>query len=290
MKTKILFLLLPMFLFAQKQKIQLLDFQTKKPLQFVELLYNNESVFSDKNGNVFIDFKDNKIEILDGNYKPNLIEISANTESIELQKTVTELEEMVISKKPRTIINPQKKKLFKYFPIQSDNVILSEIVFKTEYRNKYLRKINFKNLPELYIKSIDRYSAEDFKRIKNATQILRINIFDSEKKLIFNSKTFEFISKNKKKFEIDIEDDILITDKPIFVEIQVLAAIDEMGYFIKKKIKMSIRPEQARNAPEEYDVKIWYKKRNSNFSFKDNNKMTSTESFINFGFEFEDVD
>ena len=43
--------------------------------------------------------------------------------------------------------------------------------------------------------------------------------------------------KNKKKIEIDIEDDILITDKPIFVEFQVLGAIDEMGYFIEKKIK-----------------------------------------------------
>ena len=109
MRIKILFLLLPMFLFAQQQKIQLLDFQTKKPLQFVDLLYNNESVFSVKNCNVFIDFNSDKIEVLDGNYKPNLIGISKDTEIIDLQNIITELEEMVISKKPRTIINPQKK-------------------------------------------------------------------------------------------------------------------------------------------------------------------------------------
>lgn len=290
MKTKILFFLLPIFLFAQKQKIQLLDNVTKKPLQFVQLLYNNESLFSDKNGNVFIDFNSDKIEVLDGNYKPNLIEISTNTESIELQNTVTELEEMVISKKPRTIINPQKKKLFDYFPVQSNGVMLNEIIFNKEYQNKYLRKIHFKSLPESYVSSIDGYSSEDFKKIKNATQILRINIYDSEKNLVFNSRTFEFISKNKFFFEIDIEDDILITDKPIFVEIQVIGAVDNTGYFIDNKIKMSIRPEQARNAPKEYDVKIWYKRRNSKFEYLDYNKNNKYKSYINFGFEFEDVD
>ncbi|RRJ88049.1 hypothetical protein EG240_14320 [Paenimyroides tangerinum] len=198
MRIKILFLLLPMFLFAQKQKIQLLDYQTKRPLQFVELLYNNESLFSDKNGNVFIDFNSDKIEVLDGNYKPNLIEISTNTESIELQNTVTELEEMVISKKPRTIINPQKKKLFDYFPVQSNGVMLNEIIFNKEYQNKYLRKIHFKSLPESYVSSIDGYSSEDFKKIKNATQILRINIYDSEKNLVFNSRNLSSINKSRK--------------------------------------------------------------------------------------------
>ena len=168
--------------------------------------------------------------------------------------------------------------------------MLNEIIFNKEYQNKYLRKIHFKSLPESYVSSIDGYSSEDFKKIKNATQILRINIYDSEKNLVFNSRTFEFISKNKFFFEIDIEDDILITDKPIFVEIQVIGAVDNTGYFIDNKIKMSIRPEQARNAPKEYDVKIWYKRRNSKFEYLDYNKNNKYKSYINFGFEFEDVD
>ncbi len=62
MKIKILFLLFPIIIFAQKQKIQLLDNVTKEPLQFVELLYNNKTIFSDKNGTIFIDFNENKIE------------------------------------------------------------------------------------------------------------------------------------------------------------------------------------------------------------------------------------
>jgi len=290
MRTKILFLLFPIFVFAQIQKIKLVDIETKEPLQFVELLYNNETLFSDKNGNFFIDFNSEKIEVLDGNYKPNLMEISATTKKIELQNTVTELEELVISKKPRTIINPQKKKLFAYFPIQSNGVILNEIIFNKEYQNKYLRKIFFKSLPEYYVSSIDGYTSEDFKKIKNATQILKVNIYDTDKKLIFKSKSMEFISKNKNFFEVDIEDDILLTDKPIFIEIQVLGAVDEMGYFIDKKIKMSIRPEQARNAPKEYEVKIWYKKRNSNSVLRENNQLTQTNSYINFGFELEDIE
>ncbi|WP_158611977.1 hypothetical protein [Paenimyroides tangerinum] len=53
---------------------------------------------------------------------------------------------------------------------------------------------------------------------------------------------------------------------------------------------MSIRPEQARNAPKEYDVKIWYKRRNSKFEYLDYNKNNKYKSYINFGFEFEDVD
>lgn len=290
MKIKILFLLLPIFLFAQKQKIQLLDYQTKKPLQFVELLYNNESLFSDKNGNVFVDFKDNKMEVLDGNYKPNLIEISKDTETIELQNIVTELEELIISKKPRTIINPQKRDLFKLIQIRTENVTLSEIVFKPEYQNKYLRKISFKTLSEIFFKS-DVISAADKKKLKNGTFVLKINILDKNKKQIYTSNVFEYKQKKKTNFEVDILDDILITNEPIFIEIQLLGALDDLGLFLKEKnYTLSTRPEQAKRKPVEYDVNVWTKKRNSILDFRNENKPGDLNSYINFGFEFEDAE
>ena len=259
MKIKILFLLFPIFVFAQIQKIKLVDIETKEPLQFVELLYNNETLFSDKNGNFFIDFNSEKIEVLDGNYKPNLMEISATTKKIELQNTVTELEELVISKKPRTIINPQRKDLTKYYYINSEMCILSELIFKHKYQNTYLRKISFKTLSELFFTS-DFISGEEKKKYKNSIQILRLNVFDKDKNKIFTSDPLEFIPKKKSNFEVSIDEDILITNDPIFIEIQVLGSLDGSGSFLNKQNTVSIRPEQSKLKPNEYEVKVWYKK------------------------------
>lgn len=290
MKTKILFFLLfPIFVFAQNQKIQLIDQETKEPLQFVELLYNNENMFSDKNGNIFIDFNDNKLQVLDGNYKPNLVEITANTKVIELQNQTTQLEEMIISKKPRTIINPQKKNLSKFFFINSEISILSEFFFKPEYQNKYLKKISFKISPELYFKT-ELITKNDIKKFKNSTQLLRIIVLDKNKNEIFTSNAFEFLPKKKSPFSVDIYEDILITNEPIFVEIQALGSLDVSGTFLNKNIAVSIRPEQVKIKSEEFNVNVWYKKRNVEMDFRDLNKINLYESFINFGFEFEDVD
>lgn len=290
MKTKILFLIFPIFVFAQNQKIQLINKETKEPLQFVELLYNNETLFSDKNGNVFIDFNSDKIEVLDGNYKPNFIEITKDTETIELQNTVTELEELVINKKPRTIINPQKKNLWRFFQIRTENITLSEIVFKPEYQNKYLRKITFNTLSEYFFKS-EQISSTDKKRLKNGTFILRVNIFDKNKNQIYTSNVFEYKQKKKTNFEVVILDDILITNEPIFIEIQLLGALDDLGLFLKEKnYTLSTRPEQAKKMPVEYDVEVWIKKRNSSLDFRKENKPGDLNSYINFGFELEDID
>ena len=169
----------------KKQKIQLLDNATKEPLQFVELLYNNKTIFSDKNGAIFIDFNDNKLEVLDGNYKPNVLEISANTSLIELQNTVTELQEMVISKKPRTIINPQSKGLWDHTYMGMDMVLLNEITFNKEYQSKYLRKVTFKSYRSIPANFDNSVKNKDFKKSRkkqmNATKLLRLNVFNENK-------------------------------------------------------------------------------------------------------------
>lgn len=294
MKIKILFLLFPIFIFAQKQKIQLLDKATKEPLQFVELLYNNKTIFSDKNGTIFIDFNENKIDILDGNYEPNVIEISTNTNIIELQNTVTQLQEIVISKKPRIIINPQSKGLWDHTYIGMDMVLLNEITFNKEYQDKYLRKVTFKSYRSIPANFDTSVKNKDFKKSRkkqmNATQLLRLNIFNENKEIIYSSIPVEYNTTQKHSFEIDILEDILITDKPVYIEIQVIGYLDETGTF--KEYYSSIRPQQAKNAPKEYKIKILQKKRTNNNSFYvDIFKLPYQQKFyINFGFEFEDVE
>ena len=294
MKIKILFLLFPIIIFAQKQKIQLLDIETKEPLQFVELLYNNKTIFSDKNGTIFIDFNENKIEILDGNYEPNVVEISTNTNIIELQNTVTELQEMVISKKPRTIINPQSKGLWDHTYIGMDMVLLNEITFNKEYQSKYLRKVTFKSYRSIPANFDTSVKNKDFKKSRkkqmNATKLLRLNVFNENKEIIYNSTPIEYKSNEKQSFEIDVLEDILITDKPLYIEIQVIGYLDETGEFAN--YYSAIRPQQAKNAPKEYKVNLLYKKRTEKHPFYvDLLKQPNRQKFyINFGFEFEDVE
>ena len=294
MKIKILFLLLfPILTFAQKQKIQLVDKETKKALQFVELLYNNESFFSDKNGNIFIDFNDNKLEIKDGNYKCNLIEITPTTKVIELQTQITELDEMVISKKARIIIAPQNKKIRDYFYIGSDMIFLNEVVFNPEFQNKYLRKVSFKTVPSIPANFETSVKKKDFKENRNkqiqAIQLLRLNIFDQNKEVIYKSNPIEYITSEKQSFEIDIFEDILITDKAIFIEIQVIGFLDETGQF--SDYYSTIRPEQTKIVPNDYKLNLLSKKRGSEKEFLDPIKLNVIpEGYINFGFEFENLE
>jgi len=284
---------IPMFLFAQKQKIQLVDELTKQPLQFVEILYDGENLFSDKNGNVLLDYNVNNIEILDRNYLPNQIEITSETHIVYLQNNVTELEELVISKKPRTIIKPQSKKIFDHFFIDSERIYLNEITFNSEYKNKYLRKISFKSVSELYGNIGGNLSPKDAriakKTIKNTIQLLRINIFDDNKKILFRSRPFEYTTNGKEFFEIDVEEDVLIGEKPLFVEIQVIGALNADGVFLEDIKNISIRPQQTKLPPKEYRARLLVKEKNSNLDFRDLVKEKRLlESYINFGFEFED--
>jgi len=290
MKIKILLLLLPIMVFSQKQKIQLLDKVTKEPLQFVELLYNNKSIFSDKNGAIFIDFNENKIEILDGNYEPNVVEIFANTNIIELENSVIQLQEMIISKKPITIINPQSKGLWDHTYIGMDMVLLNEITFNKEYQGKYLRKVTFKSYRSIPVNFDTSVKNKDFKKSRkkqmNATQLLRLNVFNENKEIIYSSIPIEYNTTQKHSFEIDILEDILITDKPVYIEIQVIGYLDETENY------SLIRPQQAKNAPKEYKVNLLYKKRTNNNSFYVDifRQPYQQKFYINFGFEFEDVE
>lgn len=283
-----LFLCLPFLFFAQKQKIQFVDANTKVPLQFIAILYNNENLFSDKNGNVFIEFTNQNLEVLDGNFQPNLIDVSPETKVIYLENKVTDLQEMVISKKQRTIIKPQTKNISNRFPITSNYRIWNEIMFNPEFQNKYLRKISFKTVSELYDTKLENISNNDIRKIRNATQVFRLNIFDKNKKLLYSSNLFEYLSKKKYDFEIDIDDDILITSESIFVEIQVVGAIADSGEFLDKNIKMSIRPQQVKLKPSEYNVILWAKPLAHKDIFVDENSKNSGKTYINFGFELED--
>jgi len=267
----------------------LVDIESKQPLQFVEILYNNENLFSDKNGNIFIDFNSEKIEVLDASFTPNSFKILSNTKQLYLQSNETKLDELIISKKPRTIINPQKKKIYDVFPITSDYRIWNEIVFNEQYQNKFLRKISFKLVSELYDTKLENISNKDIRKIRNATQVFRLNIFDKNKKLLYSSSLFEYLSKKKYAFEIDVDDDILITNEPIFIEIQVIGAIADSGEFLDKKIKMSLRPQQVKVKPSEYNVTIWGNPVSRKDLFIDINSKMAQKNYINFGFEFEEM-
>lgn len=201
---------------------------------------------------------------------------------------------MIISKKPRTIINPQNKKNRDYFYIGSDMIFFNEIVFNPEFQNKYLRKVSFKSMVSVPTNFDTSVKKKDFKESRNkqiqATQLLRLNIFDENKEIIYNSIPIEYKFNEKQSFEIDILEDILITDKPLYIEIQVIGYLDETGEFAN--YYSVIRPQQAKNAPKEYKVKIFEKKRKDNHPFYTDifEQPYQQKFYINFGFEFEDVD
>lgn len=295
MRFLITFLILPFFVFAQNKKITFKDTETNSPIPFIEIQYKDKLFFSDKNGNVIIDFdnSNNTIYVYDLRFIPNVIKIEPTTDAVFLESNVSDLNELLIDKKNITIIKPNTKKIKDFFFVSSELILFTEINFKPEYHNKYLRRLSFKSIPELYRKT-SRFLSDDElkkvrKKIKNTTQLLRVNFYDFSKKKVYSSEPVEYKASKSHNFDVYVYDDFLITDKPFFVEIQVIGTLDEDGTFVVDLTNTSIRPQQTRVQNSAYHSRVLKKEEAENIKYIDVVKERSwPESFINFSFELED--
>lgn len=295
MKLKYLLLLFPFAVFSQTREIHLLNEEDHSPLPFVEVSVDGEIYFSDKNGLLKLSKPNHSQEILilDDNYSPNKITIEDNDSSILLQFNSTELEEIVISQKALTKIKYLNKKIYDQFFIASNLRLFHEVTFNKPYEDKKLKSISFKTVPQIYSHDSKNTSFKEYKSkkkdIRNTTQLFKVIIYDKNKNILLSSKPYEYITKNRSEFVIYINDtDIIITDEPIFIEIQVIGALNSKGEFINDNQNLSIRPKQTKLRREEYSSRVFKKILDKENTYLEYSKdIRAPYSYIDFSFELE---
>lgn len=295
MILRLLIFLCSFTLFSQPREIHLLNEDDLSPLPFVEVNVNGDIYFSDKNGLLKLSKTNHSQEILilDDNYSPNKVKIEDNTTSILLQFNSTELEEIIISPKELTKIKYLNKKNYDQFFIASDLRLFHELTFNKSYEDKKLKSISFKTVPQIYSHDSRNMTFKEYKSkkkdIRNTTQLLKVIIYDKNKNILFSSKPYEYITKNRSEFVIYINDtDIIITAEPIFIEIQVIGALNSKGEFITDGPNLSIRPKQTKLRREEYSSRVFKKRLDKENTYLDYSKdLRAPYSYIDFSFELE---
>ena len=127
------------------------------------------------------------------------------------------------------------------------------------------------------------------KDIRNTTQLFKVMIYDKNKNILYSSKPYEYITKNRSEFVIYINDtDIIITAEPIFIEIQVIGALNSKGEFINDNPNLSIRPKQTKLRREEYSSRVFKKRLDKENTYLEYSKdLRAPYSYIDFSFELE---
>ena len=127
------------------------------------------------------------------------------------------------------------------------------------------------------------------KDIRNTTQLFKVMIYDKNKNILYSSKPYEYITKNRSEFVIYINDtDIIITAEPIFIEIQVIGALNSKGEFINDNPNLSIRPKQTKLRREEYSSRVFKKILDKENTYLEYSKdLKAPYSYIDFSFELE---
>lgn len=295
MILRLLIFLCSFTLFSQPREIHLLNEDDLSPLPFVEVNVNGDIYFSDKNGLLKLSKTNHSQEILilDDNYSPNKVTIEDNATSILLQFNSTELEEIIISQKALTKIKYLNKKIYDQFFIASDLRLFHEVTFNKSYEDKKLKSISFKTVPQIYSHSSRNMTFKEYKSkkkdIRNTTQLFKVMIYDKNKNILYSSKPYEYITKNRSEFVIYINDtDIIITAEPIFIEIQVIGALNSKGEFITDNPNLSIRPKQTKLRREEYSSRVFKKILDKENTYLDYSKdLRAPYSYIDFSFELE---
>lgn len=292
---RLLIFLCSFTLFSQPREIHLLNEDDLSPLPFVEVNVNGDIYFSDKNGLLKLSKTNHSQEILilDDNYSPNKVTIEDNATSILLQFNSTELEEIIISQKALTKIKYLNKKIYDQFFIASDLRLFHEVTFNKSYEDKKLKSISFKTVPQIYSNDSKNTSFKEYKSkkkdIRNTTQLFKVMIYNKYKNLLYSSKPYEYITKNRSEFVIYINDtDIIITAEPIFIEIQVIGALNSKGEFITDGPNLSIRPKQTKLRREEYSSRVFKKILDEENTYLEYSKdIRAPYSYIDFSFELE---
>lgn len=295
MILRLLIFLCSFTLFSQPREIHLLNEDDLSPLPFVEVNVNGDIYFSDKNGLLKLSKTNHSQEILivDDNYSPNKVTIEDNATSILLQFNSTELEEIIISQKALTKIKYLNKKIYDQFFIASDLRLFHEVTFNKSYEDKKLKSIRFKTVPQIYSNDSKNTSFKEYKSkkkdIRNTTQLFKVMIYDKNKNILYSSKPYEYVTKDKSEFTISINDtDIVITAEPIFIEIQVIGALNSKGEFITDGPNLSIRPKQTKLRREEYSSRVFKKILDEENTYLEYSKdIRAPYSYIDFSFELE---
>lgn len=295
MILRLLIFLCSFTLFSQPREIHLLNEDDLSPLPFVEISVDGDIYFSDKNGLLKLSKTNHSQEILilDDNYSPNKVTIEDNATSILLQFNSTELEEIIISQKALTKIKYLNKKIYDQFFIASDLRLFHEVTFNKSYEDKKLKSISFKTVPQIYSNDSKNTSFKEYKSkkkdIRNTTQLFKVMIYDKNKNILYSSKPYEYITKNRSEFVIYINDtDIIITAEPIFIEIQVIGALNSKGEFINDNSNLSIRPKQTKLRREEYSSRVFKKRLDKENTYLEYSKdLRAPYSYIDFSFELE---
>lgn len=292
---RLLIFLCSFTLFSQPREIHLLNEDDLSPLPFVEVNVNGDIYFSDKNGLLKLSKTNHSQEILilDDNYSPNKVTIEDNATSILLQFNSTELEEIIISQKALTKIKYLNKKIYDQFFIAPDLRLFHEVTFNKSYEDKKLKSISFKTVPQIYSNDSKNTSFKEYKSkkkdIRNTTQLFKVMIYDKNKNILYSSKPYEYITKNRSEFVIYINDtDIIITAEPIFIEIQVIGALNSKGEFINDNPNLSIRRKQTKLRREEYSSRVFKKILDEENTYLEYSKdLRAPYSYIDFSFELE---
>lgn len=290
MKT-ILFLLLFFIcslLQAQTKEFYLIDEVTQKPIILFAVHHQNSVYYSDLNGKVEIPkYKDEEKLLLESlDYGTIYESISSIKDTLFVtpidNEPSTVLEEIVIEKREHIEI-PQKRKPkgMADFPIKKQTELLSKVVFDKKWKGKNLNQI-------IVTKAKTKAHNKNDKIYKKLKPFMKVNIYDEHLNQMFASQPMLFEMPKEQKFEVIIDEIITLSEKPIYIGIELIGVYNEKGS-IDKEDKSLLRIGFTDQISEYYQIETYLRFINDKDlnSIKKNNTnpfFNQEIRYLNFGF------
>ena len=243
--------------FSQK-KITVLDSLTKEPIPFHTLKYNNEVMYSDKNGDVILPyFKDSdSLFFTSLNFYDKKVAINKIDDAVYLIPNETVLDELSINILEQPITINTKSKKDSSSPIKPKDEVLIQTVFNEDFYGYHIKKIST---------TINRdfITYNKNKATKDYEIYIRINFYNKDLKIIDSTEPIIFTQKKKNILEIDLMNKIEITSEPIYIALEFIGVVDKEGKFLNSEF-FYLRPLYFLNNLQEVKSQIYTKNAKSN--------------------------
>lgn len=239
----ILMALIPLNSFAQN-KITIVDSITKQALPYVAVLFNDDGLYTDENGQIKLPSKEvDAFLVKHLGYHPKKLIKSKAKDTIFLKPRDITLAPIVIDGNRKDIeISPGKKASgFGTFPLAPEISIYSILYPRDKHQDKSIKEITIqfgKAIPSKFRRKL---------RKSNTTALLRIHIYKIKngklEQTIYNSNLLEIIPSKKDEVTVNLKDkNIYFSEQGVGVEIEFIKFISDPKSNEIDKTKSYIRP------------------------------------------------
>lgn len=240
--------------YAQQHIIK--DINTKEPLAFANVVFDDkDGVYSNENGVFFLNNEAKTVQVSYLGYEDFYSETKDLDSIILLTPRAFEIEEIIISNQKKSLqkIGFLKNKgllNLKNLPLGPKAEIIIVIIPSASITNSYIEKIEFP------LDKIKHHNRDD-KFYKNVPAVARINIYTTKnnfpKQKIYSSEPLKFIMSDKEKISIDISDqNIQFTENGLSIGIEMIGRVNDKGEFVEEKSQ--IRPRLTNIKTKDYQA------------------------------------